>query len=165
MTVEDWTKPEVTEDNVGGERRARVIYRTRGSAKSPNTLKLEAATHLLNIQTGTVGFGFFTQSRMEPVSVTSDQPVLTVKPLPAGAPAGAYDGGRFHRTVKPVNQPDNAIRIGVIQGAARKGAAEYAPIPLERTAKTGIPHLNGVISMARMEPDSAARSSRRSSAA
>lgn len=69
--------------------------------------------------------------------------------------AGSYDGGQFHRTVTPDNQPDNGIRIGVIQGAARKGAAEYAPVALERTTKTGIPHLNGVISMARMAPDSA----------
>ncbi|MBI2689645.1 MAG: peptidylprolyl isomerase [Acidobacteria bacterium] len=69
--------------------------------------------------------------------------------------AGAYEGGQFHRTVTPDNQPDNEIRIGVIQGSARKGAAEYGPIPLERTSKTGIPHLNGTISMARTGADSA----------
>jgi peptidyl-prolyl cis-trans isomerase A (cyclophilin A) len=69
--------------------------------------------------------------------------------------AGAYDGGQFHRTVTPDNQPDNEIRIGVIQGSMRKGAAEYAPVPLERTTKTGIPHLNGNISMARTAADTA----------
>lgn len=68
---------------------------------------------------------------------------------------GAYNGGQFHRTVTPDNQPDNEIRIGVIQGSARKGATEYPSIALERTTKTGIPHLNGVISMARMAPDTA----------
>ncbi|MBI5771048.1 MAG: BatD family protein [Verrucomicrobia bacterium] len=107
LTIEDWSKPEVTEDPVGGERRARVTYRTRASARTPNTVKLEAATHLINIQTGTVGFGFFTQSRMEPVSVTSDQPVITVRPLPAGAPAGfAGAVGEFELVSEIV--PENA---------------------------------------------------------
>ena len=107
LTVEDWTKPEVTEDSAGGDRRAHVVYRTRASTKVPNTVKLEAASHLINIQTGTVGFGFFTQSRMEPVSVTSDQPVITVRPLPAGAPAG-FNGavGAFELVSKVV--PENA---------------------------------------------------------
>jgi peptidyl-prolyl cis-trans isomerase A (cyclophilin A) len=69
--------------------------------------------------------------------------------------ASAYDGGQFHRTVTPDNQPDSEIRIGVIQGSMRKGAAEYAPIALERTSKTGIPHLHGTISMARTEANTA----------
>jgi len=67
----------------------------------------------------------------------------------------AYDGGQFHRTVTPDNQPDNEIRIGVVQASKRKGAAAYPPIRIETTAKTGIPHLNGVISMARVGPDTA----------
>ena len=54
------------------------------------------------------------------------------------ADAGAYDGGQFHRTVTPDNQPDNEIRIGVIQGSMRKGSVQYAPVPLERTTKTVI---------------------------
>src|SRR5579883_2871566 len=29
---------------------------------------------------------------------------------------GLYDGGVFHRTVKPDNQPDKTVRIEVIQG-------------------------------------------------
>jgi len=69
--------------------------------------------------------------------------------------AGAYDGGQFHRSVTPENQPDSEIRIGVIQGSARKGADEYAAVPLERTSKTGLSHLNGTISMARMGADTA----------
>ena len=69
--------------------------------------------------------------------------------------ARAYDGGLFHRTVHPDNQPSNDIRIGVIQGAARKDAAQFPAIPLEPTSKTGLPHLNGTISMARSTPDSA----------
>ena len=48
--------------------------------------------------------------------------------------AGAYDGGLFDRTVTP----DNEVRIGVIQGSMRKGAVDYAPVPLKRTTSTAI---------------------------
>lgn len=71
---------------------------------------------------------------------------------------GLYRGGRFHRTVTPDNQPDNAVKIEVIQGgvAPGAGARDRTPIPLERTSITGIHHRDGTISMARgRSPDSA----------
>jgi len=71
--------------------------------------------------------------------------------------SGFYDGGRFHRTVTMDNQPANAIKIEVIQGAAstaREGSF-FSAIPLERTSITGLRHLDGVISMARDGPDTA----------
>lgn len=69
--------------------------------------------------------------------------------------AGSYEGGQFHRTVRPDNQPSDAIRIGVIQGSKRAGAPSFGPIPLERTSQTGLRHLDGVLSMARTTPDTA----------
>jgi peptidyl-prolyl cis-trans isomerase A (cyclophilin A) len=71
--------------------------------------------------------------------------------------AGLYDGGRFHRTVTPDNQPDNAVRIEVIQGAASAAREKdyLPPIPLERTSITGLSHTDGTLSMARDRPDSA----------
>lgn len=70
---------------------------------------------------------------------------------------GYYDGGAFHRTVKPDNQPKDRIRIEVIQGGINPGrrAGEYPPLALERTSKSGLKHLDGTISMARSAPDSA----------
>jgi peptidyl-prolyl cis-trans isomerase A (cyclophilin A) len=70
---------------------------------------------------------------------------------------GFYDGGRFHRTVTPENQPDNAIRIEVIQGGVNPERREECgpPIPLERTSVTGLAHRDGTVSMARFAPDSA----------
>jgi peptidyl-prolyl cis-trans isomerase A (cyclophilin A) len=68
-----------------------------------------------------------------------------------------YDGGAFHRTVTLRNQPNNEIKIEVIQAGinpAQQGH-EFAPIPLERTGQTGLRHLTGTISMARDGPDSA----------
>jgi len=68
-----------------------------------------------------------------------------------------YDGGRFHRTVTPDNQPNNKVKIEVIQAGVRpdKAKAEFAPIKLERTRDTKLTHKDGTISMARDGPDSA----------
>jgi peptidyl-prolyl cis-trans isomerase A (cyclophilin A) len=68
-----------------------------------------------------------------------------------------YDGGRFHRTVKPDNQPDNKVKIEVIQAGNDPGRAkdEFPPIKLERTRDTGLKHKDGTLSMARDGPDSA----------
>jgi peptidyl-prolyl cis-trans isomerase A (cyclophilin A) len=70
---------------------------------------------------------------------------------------GYYSDGLFHRTVTMANQPDNDVRIEVIQAGVNPARAEerFAPISLERTNHTGLAHRDGVISMARSTPDSA----------
>ena len=71
--------------------------------------------------------------------------------------AGHYDGGMFHRTVKPDNQPESAVKIEVIQAGVNPDRAKqgFAAIPLERTSATGLAHKDGAVSMARGAPDSA----------
>jgi peptidyl-prolyl cis-trans isomerase A (cyclophilin A) len=68
-----------------------------------------------------------------------------------------YDGGTFHRTVKMDNQPDNEVKIEVIQAGVNPDRAKdgFPPIALERTSKTGLAHKDGAVSMARSGPDSA----------
>jgi cyclophilin family peptidyl-prolyl cis-trans isomerase len=73
---------------------------------------------------------------------------------------GFYSDGEFFRTVTTTNQPDDAVKIEVVQGGAspaREGQS-YEPIPLERTSETGLRHLDATISMARAEPDTATHS-------
>ena len=74
--------------------------------------------------------------------------------------AGAYDGGQFHRTVTMQNQPNNDVRIEVIQASVNRGRSEdsFEPIQLERTSVTGLRHIDGAISMARGGPDTATSS-------
>jgi peptidyl-prolyl cis-trans isomerase A (cyclophilin A) len=69
----------------------------------------------------------------------------------------SYDGGRFHRTVKPDNQPDNKIKIAVIQAGTNleKAKEDFPTIKLERTRDTKLSHKDGTISMARDGPDTA----------
>jgi hypothetical protein len=103
LVAEDWSKPEVTEGVTAGDRRVLVLFRTRAVAKTPTTLKLEAASHLLSIQTGTIAFGgLLTQPRMEQVSVTSDQPVIEVRPLPPAPPGFSGAVGQFKLVSKVV---------------------------------------------------------------
>jgi peptidyl-prolyl cis-trans isomerase A (cyclophilin A) len=68
-----------------------------------------------------------------------------------------YDGGVFHRTVKPDNQPKNKVRIEVIQAGINpaKEKESFPPIKLERTNQTKLSHKDGTISMARDGPDTA----------
>jgi peptidyl-prolyl cis-trans isomerase A (cyclophilin A) len=71
--------------------------------------------------------------------------------------SGFYNGGQFHRTVKPFNQPDNTIKIEVVQAGINPTRRNevFLPIPLERTSVTGLTHKHGTISMARGSQDSA----------
>ena len=68
-----------------------------------------------------------------------------------------YDGGRFHRTVTPANQPENKVKIEVIQAGINPARAkdELPSIKLERTRDTKLAHKDGTISMARDGPDTA----------
>ena len=70
---------------------------------------------------------------------------------------GFYNGGQFHRTVKPFNQPDDRVKIEVVQARINPTRINegFLPIPLERTSVTGLSHKHGTLSMARGRPDSA----------
>ena len=74
--------------------------------------------------------------------------------------AGHYDGGQFHRTVTMDNQPNDTVRIEVIQASVNEEFAEQGSdaIPMERTSVTGLRHVDGAISMGRGQPDSATSS-------
>jgi len=73
--------------------------------------------------------------------------------------AGAYDNARFHRTVRADNQPNDTVRIAVIQASVDTARArDRTPITLERTNVTGLRHLDGALSMARGGPDTATSS-------
>ncbi|MGD8539507.1 MAG: peptidylprolyl isomerase [Candidatus Aminicenantes bacterium] len=68
-----------------------------------------------------------------------------------------FDRGSFYRIVTMDNQPNNDVKIEVIQGGLGFGESEkrFPPIEHETTDKTGIKHRDGVISMARNNPGSA----------
>ncbi len=81
---------------------------------------------------------------------------LTSQNFLAYVDSGVFDGGSFFRSVRLDNQPDDSVKIDVIQGGPPSSARERLrpPIPLERTTATGLRHLDGTLSMARAGPDS-----------
>ena len=69
--------------------------------------------------------------------------------------AGLYNGGRFHRATRPDNYtptPPNRPAMELIQGGINPDRRNdgFPAIPLERTSVTGIKHVAGVVSMARV---------------
>ncbi|MCI0745893.1 MAG: peptidylprolyl isomerase [Verrucomicrobia subdivision 3 bacterium] len=73
---------------------------------------------------------------------------------------GFYNDGEFFRTVTMRNQPTNRIKIEVVQARGHQAKTNefFPPVQLERTRDTALKHLDGVISMARFEPDTAQES-------
>ena len=68
-----------------------------------------------------------------------------------------YDGGVANRAVRPDNTTRKDVEIQVIQfqsDRARNGEL-FPPIVLERTSVTGLKHVDGAVSMARLGPDTA----------
>lgn len=93
------------------------------------------------------------------VELYPDKAPVTVANFLAYVDAGAYRTGIFHRTVTMENQPNNEIKIEVIQGNKNPDSeVSYDAILLERTNVTGLLHKDGAISMARGGPDTATAS-------
>ena len=97
------------------------------------------------------------------IAVDAERAPVSAKNFLRYVDGGFYDGGQFHRTVtvdrdnQRDNQPDNGVKIEVIQASmnAERETEEFPPIPLGRTSETGILHKDGVVSMARLGPDTA----------
>ena len=103
LVAEDWSKPEPGERIVNGEAKLNIVYRTRAYAKNPGALTLNPVTQIVRLQTGSVGFGLFQAPRLERLSVESARPALTIRALPAPAPA-AFGGavGQFKLVAKVI---------------------------------------------------------------
>ena len=89
------------------------------------------------------------------VEIYEDKAPITAGNFLRYVDEGLYDGTTFFRTVTMDNQPNNDVKIEVIQGGQVPKDKEYEPITLERTTLKGLRHLDGVISMGRFKPDSA----------
>lgn len=104
-----------------------------------------------------------------PVVMTTDLGVVELELCPDKAPVtvanflryvdeGRFDGATFYRVVRAGTDPNPKAPIQVIQGGIDSDAHRgqmLPPIAHETTAKTGLSHTDGVISMARDGPGSA----------
>lgn len=80
---------------------------------------------------------------------------ITVENFLAYVESGAYTGSSFFRVCTPENEADREVKIEVIQGGDVPEKLLLPPIPLETTHLTGLSHKNAVLSMARLEANSA----------
>lgn len=93
------------------------------------------------------------------VEIFADKAPVTAANFLKYVDAKLYDGTVFHRTVTMDNQPNDAVKIEVIQGGQMpQGVTGFPAIALERTSVTGLKHEDGTISMARSGPDTATAS-------
>ena len=80
---------------------------------------------------------------------------LTVENFLAYVESGAYTNSSFFRVCTPENEADREIKIEVIQGGDVPEAQLRPAISLETTEETGLKHLDGTLSMARLEVNTA----------
>lgn len=74
---------------------------------------------------------------------------VTVRNFLAYVDAGYFDGGSFYRAVR-LDNDNGDPKIEVIQGgASSSGRGGFPPIAHESTEETGLLHIDGTISMAR----------------
>jgi peptidyl-prolyl cis-trans isomerase A (cyclophilin A) len=91
------------------------------------------------------------------VKLYSEKAPVTVNNFLKYVDKNRFLNSSFYRTVRTDNQPDNNVKIDVIQGGLfdDDDSLMLPPIKHETTKETGIKHLNGTISMARNEPGTA----------
>ena len=117
-------------------------------ALSVGTVSCEGEKPIVDIETE---FGVIT------VELYQNEAPITVANFLEYVKLGIFKDGVFYRVVTMDNQPDNDIKIEVIQGGLGwiDHAGRLDSIAIETTEQTGIKHLNGTISMARATPGSA----------
>jgi peptidyl-prolyl cis-trans isomerase A (cyclophilin A) len=88
----------------------------------------------------------------------ADKASKTVAAFLANADAGTYESASFYRVLNEDNQPSDALKPTLVQGGIYKkkiSKDKIALIPHETTQQSGILHINGTISMARLDPGTA----------
>jgi peptidyl-prolyl cis-trans isomerase A (cyclophilin A) len=91
------------------------------------------------------------------VEVNTERAPITAANFLKYVDNGSYDGGEFHRTVRPDTETNRTHPIQVIQARRARGRQGLPAIALERTSATRLKHIDGAVSMARQagQPDSA----------
>jgi peptidyl-prolyl cis-trans isomerase A (cyclophilin A) len=117
---------------------AAAILSTATAAQPAGRVPIRIETQLGNIEA-------YLDSARAPVTVASFLRYVDAR---------LYDSASFFRTVTLANQPNDSVKIQVIQGGRARGKPGFPPIPLERTSVTGLKHVDGTLSIARSGPDS-----------
>ncbi len=102
LVAEDWSKLELSETLIRGERYAILAQNTRAYAKSPGNYTIKPASQMLNFNISSSGFAFLPMQQVEQRKLDSNPLTLTIKPLPAAPPDFSGAVGEFTFTSKVV---------------------------------------------------------------
>ena len=103
---------------------------------------------------------FETEKGTIEMEVDGDRAPVTAANFLKYVDGGFYDSGSVNRAVRPDNTVRHDVEIQVIQfqiDPARR-REQFPPIAMERTSVTGLKHVDGALSMARLGPDTATAS-------
>jgi peptidyl-prolyl cis-trans isomerase A (cyclophilin A) len=89
------------------------------------------------------------------IELYPDKAPVTVKNFLYYTDNHLYDSTSFYRVCTPANEANREVKIEVIQGGDIADNKLLAPIAIETTAQTGLKHVDGTISMARLGPNTA----------
>lgn len=110
---------------------------------------------IFSCQEKTINYLIVTEMGDIRVELYPEKAPVTVENFLSYVYSGAYSGSSFFRVCTPENEADREIKIEVIQGGDVPEEQLLPPIPLETTAMSGLSHKDGVLSMARLEVNSA----------
>lgn len=102
LVIEDWSKPELNETLLRGERFVALHQATRAYVKLPGNYTVKPTTQMVNLMVGTSGFGLFSQPTVEQRAIESSALELAIKPLPPAPPVFSGAVGEFTFTSKVV---------------------------------------------------------------
>ncbi len=91
------------------------------------------------------------------VELETERAALTAKNFLNYVNQEDFSNSSFYRVVHEKNQDHQAIKIAVVQGGLGMNSHPKKATPIEHqtTLETGLKHINGTISMSRLEPGSA----------
>ena len=89
------------------------------------------------------------------VELFADKAPISVANFMRYVDENRYYNGEFYRVVRLDNQQTSPVKIEVIQGGVHNDSLKMLPpIAQETTNKTGLKHLDGTLSLARVAPNS-----------
>ena len=103
-------------------------------------------------QDGTVRVAVKTAKGVITLQLEAAKAPITVKNFLRYVDAKLYDKSSFYRASHVSNAPDHGLIEGGLRGDPKK---VFKPIAHESTAKTGLTHKDGTVSMARRDPGTA----------
>ncbi|MFZ1805764.1 MAG: peptidylprolyl isomerase [Cyclobacteriaceae bacterium] len=92
------------------------------------------------------------------IEVYPDKAPISVNNFKKYVALEAFERADFFRVVRLDNQPNNDVKIEVIQGNMTDSTNILPTIPHETNDKSGILHKDGTVSMARLDPGTASLS-------